>query len=184
MITGSAYICVAVILSLLTLLVRRSEGEAGSDDEIFRYSPVWAYAMIFCALAVMLLGIFLCFALRPRLQGLQVIVVIGFLIVISCCFLYGYRYIKDFEIRLNDDGLAIRYVFTNRFIPYSSIRKIVMLQGGRGEEVLELFNEKDKQLLKLSSSLSNLDSLCAGVRSRAIKQGAVYKRRDMWGKWS
>jgi small-conductance mechanosensitive channel len=184
MITGGAYICVSVILSILTLLVRRSERTAGSCDEIFRYSSVWAYAMIFCAVAVMLLGVLLYLVLRPRLEGLQLEVTAGVLILISTCFLYGYRYIKYFKITLNDGGLAINYVFTRAFIPYASIRKIVMLQGGRGEEVFELFDAKDKQLLKLSSSLSNLHSLCAGVRSHAVKQGAVYRRRDMWGKWS
>jgi Ca2+/Na+ antiporter len=170
MITGSIYICVAVILSLITLLVRRSEAEISSDDQSFRYSPIWAVVMLLCALSVLLLGVFLWLALTPRLQGLQLIVVMMVLTVISCYFLYGYRYIKDFEIRLNDNGLAIRYVFKSTFIPYSSIMKVVMLQGGKGEKVLELFNGNDKKLLKLSSSLSGLDSLCAGVRVRTTKQ--------------
>lgn len=186
MIVGGAYICAAILLSFLSLLARRSDekGEIGADAEFFCYSPVWTYAMLFCALIIVILGTFLCFGLRPKPKELELIIVTSILTVVLCFLLYSYRYVKDFNIRLTDDGLAIRRVFTSKLIPYHLIKKIVMLQGGRGEKAFILFDENNKQLLKLSGSLSNLDGLCAGVRLRTIKQEVIFRKRDMWGNWS
>ena len=184
MLVGITYLMTSVTLALITLCIRSSDDQAMSDVDTFRYGVGWAKAMLF--IAPLPVGVFaiLFILARPEPLDWRVAAVAVPPICISGALLYGYRYVKNFCIHATDVGLTIRAAWTTRCINYNSIRKVALLHGGRGVNVLVLYGDRNKRLLRLTDSLSDLDSLCDLVRMRAGRFGAIYKERDKWGKWS
>jgi hypothetical protein len=184
MVVGLTYLIASLTLALITLYVRSSNDEAAGDPDTFRYGRRWGKVMLIVAALPVTVSAVIFALSHASLSDWRIIPCAAVPLFISGYLIYGYRYVKDFYIRATDVGLSIKAVWTTKHIRYESIRKVVLLHGGRGEDVLVLYGDKDKQLLRLSDSLDNLHGLCGLVRMRAGKFGADYRQRDMWGKWS
>jgi hypothetical protein len=184
MVVGLTYLMTSLTLALIALYIRSSNDGGAGDADTFRYGPGWGKVMLIVApLPVTVFAIF-CALTHASISDWQTIAGGVLPICLSGYLIYGYRYAKALYIHATDVGLSIKAVWTTKDIRYESIRKVVLLHGGRGEDVLVLYGDKDKQLLRLTDSLDNLHGLCGLVRMRAGRFGAIYRERDMWGKWS
>lgn len=184
MVVGLTYLMTSLTLALIALYVRSSDDGTVGDADTFRYGPRWGKLMLIVAALPVTAFAVVCALTHASLSNWQTIAGAVLPLFISGYLIYGYRYVRDFYIRATDVGLAIKAVWATKDIRYESIRKVVLLHGGRGEDVLVLYDDKDKQLLRLTDSLDNLHGLCGLVRMRAGRFGAIYRERDMWGKWS
>ncbi|GLQ52512.1 hypothetical protein ACFFJT_20560 [Dyella flava] len=184
MIVGLSYLIVAIALPLIMLVMRStSRGDSGNGDE-FRYQSGWAPVMLVFSGVPVVAALVILVVMWPNVSGIQFLIVALVAAAVSCYFVYGYRYLKDFCISADDGGIEIKTVWGAKKVGFDQIKKIVLLQGGRGEEVLEVYDASEKRVLRLTDSLNDLQGLCGLLRMRAGKFGAVYKRRDKWGKWS
>jgi hypothetical protein len=98
-------------------------------------------------------------------------------------------YCFSFSIKLTGEGVMVSILGLDRSCSYDEIERILLSPSGRGSGVqIDVFSKTGKWLLGKrlfnaeSSVFEDPEAFCRLLRSRS--RHAIYRRRNLWGKWS
>ncbi|GLQ98151.1 hypothetical protein [Dyella mobilis] len=184
MIIGLVSLLVLVTLAIFVALTRSSVHDVSGDEEVFRYKKSNLTALLICAPAFALLSFCTYVLAHPRPTGtaLYPYLLAGILPTVGATFLY--IYMRSFSIVAVESGLRITRFSRETFVGYKDIKKLTLVQGGKGGMTLSAFDAGERRIFTLSDSFEDVPGLCGLIRARADKFGLVYRHRDRWGKWT
>lgn len=84
---------------------------------------------------------------------------------------------------------AVRYIdewqlFFRKTVTLTSIKRFIILEGGRGGQTLELRNEKNKIEFRVADTVQDFSMLASDIRKQLQHTGVSFEHRDKWGEWS
>jgi hypothetical protein len=184
MITGIAYAATAVLLALVAVLGRTSGHEVSLSSETFRYQSGLLKVMFFCSFLPLLVNLALItFAGSSQSIG-EMIIQIIFALFFSFILLYWHLYLKKYSVEIFSDKIRINKIFNRKqVILFSSLTRINLLEGGKGEHVLCVL-VRDKELVRFSESMEDFQILTDLFKSRAVDMGIPFFYRDCHNQWS
>jgi hypothetical protein len=184
MIIGLVSLLTLGTLAVIVALIRTSVHEVSSDEEVFRYKKSNLTALLICMPAFALLSFCTYLLAHPYPTGaaLYPYLLVGILPTVGAIFLY--LYMRSFAIVAVEGGLRITRFNRETFVGYKDIKKVTLVQGGKGGMTLSAFDAGERRIFTLSDSFEDVPGLCGLIRARSDKFGLVYRHRDRWGKWT
>jgi hypothetical protein len=152
----------------------------------FRYPKDTLAVLRYFVAGTSLLGPAIYLMASPRPEGVGLVGLAIFEIIVVAAFYTGYRACVAYAIEVGNDSITASGLFRNRQFRFDSLGKIALLEGGgRGSKyVLALYDKKDRQLCRFGDSLEGFERLVTLVKERAFAEGTPYRYRDMWGCWT
>ena len=184
MIVAFAYMAAALCAALVFHVAARERHEQREGERVFRY-PETVVRFVFALATVVPTGgaiaIYWSFGRRP--QGLGLVVFFGFFGALLMGFLTTYIYLKRFMISVRGDLLSVRG-FRTKVARMSGIRRLVMIEGGRGGQQISAYGEHNAAVMKADSGIQDFWELVALLKKHAKGHGVAYEQRDRWGRWT
>lgn len=173
-------LCVALIFHA-TAGRRHEQSEA---EEVFRY-PRTAVRLVFALATVVPTGgaiaIYCSFAHKPH--GLGLVAFFGLFAVFLIGFLLTYTYLERFAISIQGELLSVRG-FRTKVVRMSGIRRLALIEGGRGGQEIAAYGARNAVLVKADGSIEDFWGLVALLKRHAKGRGVAYEQRDRWGRWT
>lgn len=184
MITAFTYIFTAITLSVLLVLTRSAGHEILPDSEVFRYQSGRIKAVLACVPVPILCGVFIYVVTEPKMEGASLFSLMLLCVLVSIGFYFSYKSFKEFSVEASISSLIIHKLKKTRVIKFDDVKKITLIEGGKGALTLSLFDIHNRKLIEIGDSIEDIRGLAGLIRMRAAKLGAIYSYRDRWGKWS
>jgi hypothetical protein len=183
--TGLIYILTAVSVALVVLLGRKSGHEVRSTSEIFRYDLGLLKIFFFCSFIPLLVNVLLIIFGSPKPSDIEMLLQMCFALLLTAALLFWQFSLKRFSVEIGENSFAITKMRKETTsIAFSNVKRINLLQGGRGEHVLSVLGKDNQELVRFSESIQDFDSLTELFKSRAKVMGIPFFYRDCHDNWS
>ena len=93
-------------------------------------------------------------------------------------------YVQSFFVQLQSGILTSGSFFFRKTVTLTSIKRFIILEGGRGGQTLELRNEKNKIEFRVADTVQDFSMLASDIRKQLQHTGVSFEHRDKWGEWS
>ena len=184
MITGMAYVLTAILLAIVAVVGRTSGHEVSLSSETFRYQSGLLKVMFACSFLPLLVNLILITVTVPSPSVGEVIIQMLFALSFTLILLYWHLYLKTYYVEIFFDKFIINKIFNKKqVILFSSLSRINLLEGGKGEHVLCVFMQ-DKELVRFSESIEDFQIFTDLFKSRASDMGIPFFYRDCYNHWS
>jgi hypothetical protein len=182
--SGFSYLVASLIVAGLLRFAGNQRHETREKVDIYRYPSLLLRAIIFFTpvYGVVAMFIYHISPQKPSGPGLLIFVLLFGGLMIANTF--SYLYFKHFSIEMSDEAFTIRTLMRVKTVPFSEVRRVLVIHGARSGTALRLAGRSDEKLLKIGSSLEDFDSLVWLVKKNAHKRGIAVRERDRAGKWS
>lgn len=183
--TALTYLATSLTLGILLIFARRQHHEIHDNSEIYRYPSLLLNVV---ALGTPLYGVFAAIIYTrnpevPRSAGF-----ISALTIVFGTFMLGntvaYFYFWSFSIDINDSRMIVSTWGRRRTIPWDWIASIRLVTGRQGLGEMRLFDQSQKLLLRVGSSIQDYEDLVWSVKNNTRRTGVVIRERDGKGNWS
>jgi hypothetical protein len=185
MFTATTFIVVSISLAVLLYFGSKEHHQVREGTEIYRYQSV-LIRVIFIGIPGSVLASGFVYSTFPpgEPRGIGLFIFVAIFSSFSLIFIVIYLYSKKFYIEIDDQYLRIGGLWPERKIPFSDIRKIELTQGLRGSRELSIFDVHDQRIIKASNTIQDFDDMEELIESRIRGKGALFRSRDVWGKWT
>jgi len=183
--TALTYLAASLTLGILMIFARRQHHEIHDSSETYRYPSLLLNVI---ALGTPLYGVFAALIYTrdpgvPRSPGFIVALTIVF-----GTFMLGntvaYFYFRSFSIDVSNSQVVVSSWGRRRTIPWESVASIRLITGRQGLGEMRLFDQSQRQLLKVGSSIQDYEDLVWSVKDNTRRAGVVIRERDRKGNWS
>jgi hypothetical protein len=172
-------VCAALLLVALGLLGNRPR----SDASIYGFPKNTIRLVLFGLPILLALGAIM-LLVSPRSAWKHPAADAAFAGCVLCAYLLTYLHVRSFFVQLKPNALIWGSIFYQKTLVLESIKRYAFIEGGRGGQILELRNTKNKIVFRVADSVQDFATLAADIRKQLRREGVVFARRDMWGKWS
>jgi hypothetical protein len=183
--TALTYLATSLTLGILLIFARRQHHGIHHDSEVYRYPSLYLNVI---ALGTPIYGVFAAIIYTrnpeiPRSAGF-----ITALTIVFGTFMLGisvaYFYFRSFSIDITDSRIIASSWGRRRTILWDSIASIRLVTGRQGLGEMRLFNQSNKLLLRVGSSIQDYEDLVWSVKVNTRRSGVVIHERDRNGIWS
>jgi len=184
MITGLTVVLTSLTIVILLTFGARQRHRFADGVDVFRYPSVFvwtAFAGIIFFSAVPFIVYFLA---TPNKNPAQLYLPVAIFGSIALLMAWAYLHMRKFYVAVSDATLEIGGIGATRVVPFRDVRRIVIVEGGKGGKELSAYDRENRLLLRTSSVIQDFEELLSMVMQRIPARDVQRDHRDKWGKWS
>jgi len=186
MVTGLSILLTNITFAIIIGLVCKSGHEVHADGvEIFRYQKGMLRFLLAGIIIWIVIEICVLIYNIPIEWDGKFLVAFMVALTFNVILIFILLYSSLFSIKLTRKGITVSSLRRSKYYAYNSVGEILFFEGGKGSIGLKVLDKNGKRLFKVEEpSFEDVLSLCALLRRRSEKYGAIYRHRDVWGRWS
>ena len=184
MMTAFVYILSSITLMLVLTLTRSAGHEKANGIEVFKYQPGLLRVLFWCSPVPLVLMALVYVVTTPTMSNLSLALLLLIGTIGSGAVWYVYQYTNSFRVDVGPSGLKLSKLRGATSIEFKDVKRVDYIDSDKGVFYLDLFDGAEKRVAHLAGTLQDFDELHRLVRAGAIRNGAAYRTRDKWGKWS